>query len=71
MTLNRENLTLKLREIESMILTQDSPVMIDLYTMTEKSVEPYTTTHAYIQAERERFSNMDDMIADLTTQHTL
>jgi hypothetical protein len=71
MTLNRENLTLKLREIESMILTQDSPVMIDLYTMTEKSVEPYTTTLAYVQAEREIFSNMDDMIADLTTHHAL
>lgn len=71
MTLTRENIASQLREIESMILTQDMPVLVDFYPITTKQTTPYIASHAYAHADREVFSNMDDMIADLTTHNTL
>lgn len=71
MTLTRENIASQLREIESMILDQDMPVQVDFYTISAKQATPYIASHAYAHADREVFSSMDDMVADLTTHNTL
>jgi hypothetical protein len=71
MTLTRENIASQLRVIESMILTQDTPVVVDFYSIAKNQTEPYIASQEYAHADREVFSNMDEMIADLTTHHTL